>query len=83
MSDQHTAFSNLAIIERLVRLETKDVERERLVTELRDDVKHIRSVLDQGKGGVKMALIALSLASAIGGAIGWLISHFKLFGGSQ
>lgn len=69
-------------LERLVRAETKVEILERTVNELRDDVKHIRSILDGAQGGWKMLLAVGGVAGAIGGAIGWVVSHFKIFGGN-
>lgn len=72
----------LEYLERLVRAETEVQTLKSTVGELRDDVKYIRTVLDQSKGGMKMLLTLVGVASAVGGAVGWAVSHFRLFGGS-
>lgn len=41
----------------------------------------IRSTLDQAKGGWKAGLAFASFLSIVAGGIGWVVSHFRLFGG--
>jgi hypothetical protein len=64
-------------LERIARLEARADLQDRLLLETRDDVKHIRSILDQSRGGIKMAIALASIAGAIGGIIGWVVSHIK------
>lgn len=71
--------TNLDHYERLVKVETKIEMIEPDLKEMRDDIKAIRSTLDQAKGGWKTLMAVSGLASAIGGTVGWMISHFKLF----
>lgn len=65
--------------ERIRALEVRADAQDTAIREIRDDVKHIRTVIDRATGGWKMLVVVGTAAAAVGGAVGWLISHFKLF----
>lgn len=69
--------------ERVARLEARLDNQDKLILELRDDVKHMRSMMDQTRGGWKAIALFITLFSALGGAVGWLIGHFRLIGGGS
>lgn len=67
-------------VERIIRVETKVEVLEQTVREMHNDLRHIRSTLDQAKGGWRVMLIFAGVAASIGSIAGWLISHLKLIG---
>ena len=53
---------------------------ETAVSEMRDDVKAIRSTLDQAKGGWRTLLMICGAAGAVGASLVWLMQHIKIGG---
>lgn len=50
---------------------------QRTVESLADDVRAIRSTIDESRGGWKAIIIIGGIASTVGGIIGWIISHLS------
>lgn len=46
------------------------------MTELKSDVKKILAFMNQAQGSWKTLVAIGGLAAAVGGAVGWVVSHF-------
>ena len=47
------------------------------MADMANDVKVIRSAVDQGTGGWKAIMLLSSVSVTVGTAIGWLLSHLS------
>ncbi len=61
--------TNGEILERVVKLETEYAHVKETLDEVHDDVKEMRSVLDQAKGGWKAYVALGSIAAILGGLL--------------
>lgn len=46
------------------------------MTEMKSDVKKILAFMNQAQGSWKTLVAIGGLAAAVGGAVGWVVSHF-------
>lgn len=63
------------------RLEGRVAAIERELADARVDLKAIRSTLDQGRGGVRLLIGAISLGASAGSALTYLASALGWFKG--
>lgn len=57
------------------RLEARVDHLEGMVKAMSEDIRAMRDILEQSKGGWKVMLVIGSAAATAGGAVSWLVSH--------
>lgn len=57
------------------RLEARVDHLENMVRDMSDDIRAMRDILEQSKGGWRVMLFIGGAAASAGGAVSWLVSH--------
>lgn len=58
------------------RLEARVDHLESMVANMSDDIRAMRDILEQSKGGWRVMLAIGSMAATAGGAVSWLVQQF-------
>lgn len=66
--------------ERIAILETKVVAIEKAMESMAADLHAIREAVTEAKGGWKTIVALGTIASAFGGFVTWMLSHFQFNG---